>query len=143
MKMPKIRYILAAVTLAGAAGLWFGRETKSAVADKAVIGLPRTLVAPGRVEAARDPVKLAFESPGRIVEILVDEGDTVTANQVIARLDDRIARLGSPLDDLADFQPRQRVRILHRRESAQPQCEEHVPSPNQPVRSHPIPSPRG
>lgn len=29
---------------------------------------------------------------GRIVEILVDEGDTVTANQVIARLDDRLAR---------------------------------------------------
>src|SRR5439155_3811944 len=50
------------------------------------------LVAPGGVEPPRDPVKLAFEAQGRIAEILVDEGDLVTAGQVVARLDDRIAR---------------------------------------------------
>jgi multidrug resistance efflux pump len=40
----------------------------------------------------RDPVALAFEAGGRIATIDVDEGDAVRAGQVIARLDDRLAR---------------------------------------------------
>jgi len=53
---------------------------------------PSALVAPGHVEPVHDPVKLAFEAPGRIAEILVDEGDAVRAGQVLARLDDRLAK---------------------------------------------------
>ncbi|MFT3698172.1 MAG: HlyD family efflux transporter periplasmic adaptor subunit [Kofleriaceae bacterium] len=64
-----------------------------AVASGAVdVSRPTTIVAPGRVEPFRDPVQLAFETGGRIVAIEVDEGDVVKAGQVVARLDDRMAK---------------------------------------------------
>ena len=90
--MNKLRYILVALPLAAAAYLWFGRETQPASAQSAIVTRPAVLVAPGHVEPERDAVKLAFESQGRIVAILVDEGDAVKANQVLARLDDRMHR---------------------------------------------------
>ena len=85
-------YSVVAATLIAGGYLWFGHKTQSASADNATITRPPVLVAPGRVEPERDPVKLAFEAQGRIAAILVDEGDRVTANQVLARLDDRLAR---------------------------------------------------
>ena len=90
--MNKLRYLLLALPVAAGAYLWFGRETQPASAQPTITARPAVLVAPGRVEPERDAVKLAFESQGRIVEILVDEGDAVKANQVLARLDDRMSR---------------------------------------------------
>ncbi|HEY0480886.1 MAG TPA: HlyD family efflux transporter periplasmic adaptor subunit [Kofleriaceae bacterium] len=87
--MTKLRYLALAFPLALAGWWWFGHTT-SEVHAAAVTG-PGVLVAPGRVEPVHDPVKLAFEAQGRIAEILVDEGDTVHAGQVLARLDDRLA----------------------------------------------------
>jgi multidrug resistance efflux pump len=89
--MNKLRYLLLVVPVAAGAYFWFGRETRSASAQAPVITRPAVLVAPGHIEPERDAVKLAFEAQGRIVEILVDEGDAVKANQVLARLDDRMA----------------------------------------------------
>ena len=90
--MTKLRTaLLAIVPLAAAGWLWFGHETQRASANAAIVR-PSLLVAPGRVEPERDAVALAFESPGRIVEIDVDEGDAVKADQVLARLDDRLAK---------------------------------------------------
>ena len=89
--MTKLRYLLLAVPLAGAGAMWLGRTTPIVRAEAAV-ARPSQLVAPGRVEPVRDPVKLAFEAQGRIAEILVEEGDTVHAGQLVARLDDRLAR---------------------------------------------------
>jgi multidrug resistance efflux pump len=51
-----------------------------------------SVVAPGLVEGSSETIELAFETAGRIEEIRVDEGDQVTAGQVLARLDDRLAR---------------------------------------------------
>ena len=82
---------LTALPIAAAGYVAFGHDSGRASAEPAPIARPATLVAPGRVEPVRDPVALAFESPGRIVAIDVDEGDSVTAGQVIARLDDRMA----------------------------------------------------
>jgi multidrug resistance efflux pump len=90
--MTKLRYLLLALPLAGGAYLWSGSRTNDAAAETPVVTRPAVLVAPGRVEPVREPVKLAFEAQGRIAEILVDEGDAVTAGQVLARLDDRLAR---------------------------------------------------
>jgi multidrug resistance efflux pump len=91
--MNKLRTsLLVILPLAAGAGLWFGRTPSPASANALVTARPVTLVAPGTVETTRDTVKLAFEAQGRIVEILVDEGDAVKANQVLARLDDRLAR---------------------------------------------------
>lgn len=88
--MNKLRYLLVAVPLTLGAGAWLARDTQPAAAG-ATIGRPASLVAPGRVEPEREAVKLAFEGQGRIVEILVDEGSAVTAGQVLARLDNRLA----------------------------------------------------
>ncbi len=93
--MSKLRKTLyAALPLAIAGGIWFGLKTQSAsaAAQPAVIAKAAVLVAPGRVEPLRDPVSLAFESPGRIVAIEVEEGQAVTAGQILARLDDRLAK---------------------------------------------------
>jgi multidrug resistance efflux pump len=82
--------ILAAAALA-AGGLYaFAGRADSVAAES--VEKPRTLVAPALVEARGDRVELSFEQSGRIVEVLVDEGDRVTQGQVLARLDDRIAR---------------------------------------------------
>lgn len=89
--MTKVRYFLLSLPLAVGAYLWFGRETQSAAAQPE-IARPAVLVAPGRIEPVRDAVRLGFEAQGRIVAIDVDEGDAVKAGQVIARLDDRLAR---------------------------------------------------
>jgi hypothetical protein len=89
--MSKLRYLLIAVPLAGAAWLWLGHQTPAVHAEPAVTR-PSVLVAPGRVEPVHDAVKLAFEAQGRIAEILVDEGDAVHAGQALARLDDRLAK---------------------------------------------------
>ena len=89
--MTKLRYLLLSLPLAAGAYLWFGRDTQSAAAQPE-IGRPAVLVAPGRVEPERAPVKLGFEAQGRIVAIDVDEGDAVKAGQVLARVDDRLAR---------------------------------------------------
>lgn len=83
--------LLAALPVVAAGALWFGRDTKSASAQSTITA-PAILVAPGRVEPVRDPVALAFEAGGRIAEIAVDEGDTVTKGQTLARLDDRLAK---------------------------------------------------
>jgi len=88
--MTKLRYALVTLPLAAAGWLWLGRSPSVVLADVAV-ERPSSLVAPGRVEPVRDPVKLAFEAQGRIAEILVDEGDSVKAGQVLARLDGRLA----------------------------------------------------
>lgn len=88
--MSKLRYLLLALPLAAGVYLWFGHKTQPAAANATT--RPPMLVAPGRVEPAREAVKLAFEAQGRIAEILVDEGDPVKSGQVLARLDDRLVR---------------------------------------------------
>ncbi|HEY5928044.1 MAG TPA: HlyD family efflux transporter periplasmic adaptor subunit [Kofleriaceae bacterium] len=91
--MSKLRTaLLVSLPLAAAGWFWFGHSTQKAAAARPAITRPATLVAPGRVEPIRDTVALAFEAGGRIIAIDVDEGAAVKAGQVIARLDDRLAR---------------------------------------------------
>lgn len=45
-----------------------------------------TVSATGSIEPERQ-VELAFKSAGRVAEVLVEEGDTVTAGQILARLE--------------------------------------------------------
>jgi HlyD family secretion protein len=89
--MSRLRYLLIAVPIAGAAWMWLGNSPPPGRADTAVTR-PSVLVAPGRVEPVHDPVQLAFEAQGRIAEIHVEEGDAIHAGQILARLDDRFAK---------------------------------------------------
>jgi len=77
---------------AATGGVAWSQRSAPAPSAAAAAAAPRTLIAPGLVEAHGDRVELGFETGGRLVELLVDEGDTVTAGQLVARLDDRIAR---------------------------------------------------
>ena len=84
--------IVLAVPVAVAAG-WLAIGHQGPVASaNTVVGIPSIIVAPGRIEPLRDPVALAFETNGRIISIDVDEGDAVKAGQVVAHLDDRLAK---------------------------------------------------
>ncbi|MGE0431409.1 MAG: efflux RND transporter periplasmic adaptor subunit [Planctomycetota bacterium] len=72
------RRILVVLILAGVAGgVAFGVLRKAAPGDMLAIS--------GNVEAT--DAQLAFRVPGLLIERLVDEGDRVTAGQVLARLD--------------------------------------------------------
>lgn len=84
----------AALFLAAAAlgGVAWSRGAAPAAPAAATAKAPVPLVAPGLVEAEGDRVELGFEASGRIAELTVEEGATVTAGQVLGRLDDRIAR---------------------------------------------------
>ncbi len=111
--MNKLRYALVSVPLAAGAWLWFGHPTQSASAQPEVARSP-AFIAPGRIEPVRDPVKLAFEAQGRIASIEVDEGDTVHAGQVIARLDDRLAKAHLAASEAALAQARARHAFARR-----------------------------
>jgi len=111
--MNKLRYLLLSLPLAVAGWLWFGHSTPSALAN-AERARPQTIVAPGRIEPERDPVALAFEAQGRIAEIDVDEGATVVANQVLARLDDRMPKARVAAAEAAVAQAKARYTLARR-----------------------------
>lgn len=88
--------ILLAAAMAAVTAIWVGRAAlgghdgrgpSTALADS------HEVVAPGRVEGASDVIDLGFEQSGRIVALPVNEGDRVTRGQVVARIDDRLARV--------------------------------------------------
>jgi len=64
---------------------------------------PRGIVASGTIEA--EEVSIASEVPGRVVELLVDEGDRVQAGDVLVKLDDAIPRLQLQMASLAERRP--------------------------------------
>ncbi len=103
-----LKSLLLAAPLAAGTAYWFGHQTQDASAQPIINARPSLLVAPGRVEPVRDPVKLAFEAQGRIVAIEVDEGNAVKAGQVLARLDDRLpaARVAAAQAQLAQAMAR-------------------------------------
>ena len=92
---------LAGLAVALTAGGTFLLHSRAQMADE-VDGLPPTIVSSatvnrqdhyeqqrrfsGRVESARR-TDLAFELPGRVIELVVDEGQLVNAGDVLARLD--------------------------------------------------------
>lgn len=71
------------LVLAIAAAAWWYFGTGQAVADEQV-----PLAASGTIEATQ--VDLAPEIGGRVLEVLVDEGDEVETGQVLVRFEDRL-----------------------------------------------------
>ncbi|MBV8763182.1 MAG: efflux RND transporter periplasmic adaptor subunit [Deltaproteobacteria bacterium] len=103
------KILLASVPLALVGALWAGHQTSSASASTSpAVQRAAVITAPARVEPLRDPVALAFETTGRIVEVDVDEGQAVHAGDVLARLDDRLpkARVASAQAQVAAAEAR-------------------------------------
>ena len=78
----RVRFILLALALAGAAGggyAWYWAETEYRNETR--------LVLQGNIDVRQ--VNLAFKVDGRIASVAVDEGDAVTAGQVVATLDNK------------------------------------------------------
>ncbi len=64
----------------------------SAAAKGLADNVPRRVVATGFVEGARRAAELTFETPGRISEINVQEGDAVSRGDVLASVSDDVSR---------------------------------------------------
>lgn len=116
--------IYTGVTLIGVA-LVFTRQTTSASAPVEPVERPRRVSAPGRVEPVSEEIKIGSSIGGKIARMLVEEGDTVRAGQVLATIDnaDFVARAGVAKAQLADAEARLRrvlngARPMERREAA-------------------------
>ncbi|MCB1021132.1 MAG: HlyD family efflux transporter periplasmic adaptor subunit [Bryobacterales bacterium] len=75
MKKPVLIILLLA--LAGA-GFWFWRTSRDQTPDNVI-------AVSGNIRMTE--VEIAFKTPGKLAERLVDEGDTVKKGQIVARLD--------------------------------------------------------
>lgn len=94
----RLLVVLAALSL-GLAGLAVvrGRGAPTAAAAPATVRDPAVVAGPGRIEPVSEEVDIAAEISGRLVDVLVDDGDAVAAGAVIARLESRdyAARVGA------------------------------------------------
>src|SRR5262245_51703155 len=82
-----------AVLVAGASGFLAACHGARAVPPQGDSPAPPPpLVCIGYVDVEGGPVRLSPAQPGRVVEVLVHEGDTVPAGAVLLRLDDEPAR---------------------------------------------------
>jgi len=87
------KLVFASLLIAAAAAAMIVLRDGRGQADAGpVVPAAREVVAPGTVEAASERIDLSFEQAGRVVEVLVSEGERVTAGQLVMRLDDRLAR---------------------------------------------------
>jgi len=85
-------YGLAAIGLAAGA-VWVARARAQGHERSAPPPpVAREIVAPATVEGRSETLELGFETAGRVAEVLVREGDQVARGQLLARLDDRLAR---------------------------------------------------
>lgn len=80
--------LLGVVIVTGCSGLGGNSETDTAPTAVPVVAPSDIITSEGRVVPAED-LWLSFEQPGKIEEVLVSEGETVQAGQVLVRLGDR------------------------------------------------------
>ncbi|MGE5617706.1 MAG: HlyD family secretion protein [Sphingomonadaceae bacterium] len=81
-RIPRRAFVLLGILIA-IAGWWY--FTQFAVQP------PRGIVASGTIES--EEVAIAAELAGRVVQLLVDEGDSVRAGDVLVKLDDSLQQL--------------------------------------------------
>lgn len=112
MNKKRVLFSLVAVAIAGGvgAGVWFWRNNDSLP--------PGIVMGNGRIEAER--IDIAPKFPGRVKEVLVDEGDMVKAGEVLVKMD--TATLLAQLREAraavwkASEQLNQSTALLHQRE---------------------------
>ncbi len=105
-----IAMIVVVIMIALAINSFRGRATTTQAAATVPVtrsGIVATIAGSGSVAAERT-LALPFQTSGSVTEVLVQEGDTVTAGQPLARLDDRDLQLevSSAQANLASAQAR-------------------------------------
>jgi len=90
-----LRLVVAAALLGAlaACGRAEGDTAKEKTARAASVSTPYAAVAAGKVDVEGGLVDIAARQPGVVREVLVQEGDEVVKDQILARLDDEEARL--------------------------------------------------
>jgi HlyD family secretion protein len=86
------KMLVIAILAAGGAAAVFLLRDGSGKAAAGIAAAPAEVVAPGTVESESQRLDLSFEQAGRVVAVAVTEGERVSEGQVLARLDDRLAR---------------------------------------------------
>jgi len=81
--------LTAGVSLVALLGLLIDAQSQIPVDRPAPSGESPTIFASGRIEGATPEIELLPRLSGRIVEVLVEEGQTVRRGEVLLRLDDR------------------------------------------------------
>lgn len=80
--------LIVGVTVIVTVGLVIGSQSRIPVERPKKIGEAAHVFAIGRIEGATPEIPLRFEKEGRVVEILVEEGQVVKQGAVLVRLDD-------------------------------------------------------
>jgi multidrug resistance efflux pump len=85
-----MRFILltAGVSVVVLLGLLIDAQSRTPVNHPSGRSEPETIFAPGRIEGTTPEIELRPRLSGRIVEVLVEEGQTVRKGDVLLRLDD-------------------------------------------------------
>ncbi len=86
--MTRFFILLAGVTGIVALGLIIDRQSRAPVERPSRIAASTQVFALGRIEGATPEIPLRFEKEGRVVEVLVQEGQSVRQGTVLVRLDD-------------------------------------------------------
>lgn len=99
-------WLFAAAGLAAIAALnlgVFARRAPAAPADATPASSTAPVAAPGIVEPRSENIRIASQVGGKLLQVLVDEGDAVTQGQILAELvnDDFKARVASAEAELA------------------------------------------
>ena len=92
MTRKRTRLVLVTVVAATAGGALWALSPAPASGPATLDAAARSVVAPALVEAEGDRIELAFQGGGRVVDVLVDEGDRVALGQVVARVDAELAK---------------------------------------------------
>jgi HlyD family secretion protein len=120
-----MRFLLisAGVTLVVLLGLMIDAQSRTPANHSVDQPGPRTIFAPGRIEGATPEIELRPRLAGRVVQVLVEEGQLVQQGQVLLQLDDEQYRhqvaLAAAELDLTEAQLERLLNGAHYQERAE------------------------
>ncbi|MBY0458724.1 MAG: biotin/lipoyl-binding protein, partial [Gemmataceae bacterium] len=94
-RVPSVGLILVVVLLLGSAGgvTWWVNRPRADPHTPALSLADLDVVCAGRVDGAWPTASLEPAIPGKVIEVLAREGQSVAAGQPLLRLDDELAKL--------------------------------------------------
>lgn len=95
--MPRYLYPFCIVAIVAAAGWWIDGQSRAPTDHTTPSPLPQQIYAAGRVEGVRPEAGLRPWEHGRVMQLHVQEGQQVAANQVLLTLDDEQHRYDEAL----------------------------------------------